>query len=47
LVPEGMRALKPRLLKLLQRGVRIVTYVFSIPDVAPKKVRSSSVFRNM
>ncbi len=35
LVPEGIAKLRPVLLAALQRGVRIVTYVFSISDLPP------------
>ncbi|CAM9170245.1 unnamed protein product [Chrysoparadoxa australica] len=38
LVPEGMRALKDKLIAMLQNGTRIVTYVFTIPDLEPMKV---------
>lgn len=39
LVPAGMRALRERLIEALRRGVRIVTYVFSIPDLTPIDVK--------
>eukprot|EP01032_Pedospumella_encystans_P015222 gene15222-17428_t len=39
LVPEGMKLLQPSLLEALRRGVRIVTYVFSIPELTPAEVR--------
>eukprot|EP01040_Poterioochromonas_malhamensis_P010710 gene10710-11668_t len=39
LVPEGIRKMKNTLLEALSRGVRIVTYVFSIPDITPKEVK--------
>ena len=35
LVPAGMKALAPRLTEFLRRGGRCVTYVFSIPGLAP------------
>eukprot|EP00428_Durinskia_dybowskii_P070279 CAMPEP_0170412514 /NCGR_PEP_ID=MMETSP0117_2-20130122/31015_1 /TAXON_ID=400756 /ORGANISM="Durinskia baltica, Strain CSIRO CS-38" /LENGTH=146 /DNA_ID=CAMNT_0010670221 /DNA_START=122 /DNA_END=558 /DNA_ORIENTATION=+ len=35
LVPEGMAMLKESFLQALARGVRIVSYVFSIPDLTP------------
>ena len=35
LVPEGIAKLRPVLLKAMQRGARVVTYVFSIPDLLP------------
>lgn len=35
LVPEGILKLKDVLLCALERGVRIVTYVFSIPGITP------------
>jgi hypothetical protein len=35
LVPEGILKLKDMLLQALDRGVRIVTYVFSIPGLTP------------
>jgi len=35
LVPEGILLLKEKLLLALERGTRIVTYVFSIPGVVP------------
>ena len=38
LVPEGIRAIKEMLLSALDRNVRIVTYVFSIPDLIPTRV---------
>jgi SAM-dependent methyltransferase len=40
LVPEGMRALASTLIDLLlsKEGIRIVTYVFSIPGLIPQKV---------
>jgi cyclopropane fatty-acyl-phospholipid synthase-like methyltransferase len=38
LVPAGMQLLKERLLRVIARGGRIVTYVFSIPDVKPREV---------
>mmetsp|Transcript_14169 Transcript_14169/g.23578 ORF Transcript_14169/g.23578 Transcript_14169/m.23578 type:complete len:202 (+) Transcript_14169:1-606(+) len=39
LVPQGMKLLRDRLLIALARGARIVTYVFSIPDLEPTEVR--------
>ncbi|KAJ1443331.1 hypothetical protein B484DRAFT_441709 [Ochromonadaceae sp. CCMP2298] len=39
LVPEGIKMLRGALLEALERGVRIVTYVFSIPGVEPREVR--------
>eukprot|EP01041_Mallomonas_annulata_P004091 gene4091-8133_t len=39
LVPEGIIAIKEKLLSLIGRGTRVVTYVFSIPDLEPKKMR--------
>ena len=38
LVPEGMNKLRENLIKALDKGVRIVTYVFSIPDLSPSQV---------
>eukprot|EP01031_Cornospumella_fuschlensis_P029598 gene29598-35731_t len=38
LLPEGMKQLKDKFVSLLDRGVRIVSYVFSIPDIAPAKI---------
>ncbi|CAN0254504.1 unnamed protein product [Scytosiphon promiscuus] len=38
LVPAGMVALKDGLVSLLRAGARIVTYVFSIPDLHPVRV---------
>jgi precorrin-6B methylase 2 len=38
LVPEGMRSIQSKLLEMLRKGCRIVTYVFSIPDIAPRRV---------
>lgn len=38
LVPEGMRSIKSKLLKMLTKGCRIVTYIFSIPGVSPRRV---------
>lgn len=38
LVPEGLKALKNDLLAALERNVRIVTYVFSIPGLKPARV---------
>jgi len=38
LVPEGILLLKEKLLASLEKGARIVTYVFSIPDVVPTKI---------
>jgi precorrin-6B methylase 2 len=35
LVPEGMRALKGKLIQQLEKGARVVTYVFSIPELTP------------
>ena len=41
LVPEGMRALQERLLVAIrERGVRVVTYVFSLPGVTPAAVEN-------
>ena len=41
LVPEGMKALRETLIQLLinEKGVRIVTYVFSIPGLVPKEIQ--------
>lgn len=39
LVPDGMRALRQQLIMALERDVRIVTYVFSIPDLTPTDVK--------
>ena len=39
LVPEGMKALKDVLVRSLERGARIVTYVFSIPGLIPCEVQ--------
>lgn len=39
LVPEGMRQLKHLLVDALDRGVRIVTYVFAIPDLQPTDIK--------
>lgn len=33
LVPQGMRAMAPRLLDLLARGGRVVAYMFSLPGI--------------
>lgn len=38
LVPEGLRAIKEMLLSALDRNVKIVTYVFSIPGITPTRV---------
>lgn len=35
LVPEGIRAIREKLLAALTQDVKIVTYVFSIPDLQP------------
>lgn len=35
LVPTGIRKVKEKLISLLESGVRIVTYVFSIPGIRP------------
>jgi hypothetical protein len=35
LVPEGIAKLRPALLQAMQRGARVVTYVFSVPDLPP------------
>jgi len=40
LVPEGIRERRPRLLEMLLRGCRIVTYIFSIPDLVPSRVET-------
>lgn len=37
LVPEGIKAILEVLLDALGRGVRIVTYVFAIPNIKPTK----------
>lgn len=39
LVPEGLSALKDALIRSLERGTRIVTYVFSIPGLIPHEVQ--------
>ena len=41
LVPEGMKALRETLIELLkkEKGVRIVTYVFSIPGLVPQETQ--------
>ena len=38
LVPEGIRAIEEILLSALDRNVKIVTYVFSIPNITPTRV---------
>jgi len=38
LVPEGMKALREVFVALLERGVRVVTYVFSVPGLTPQNV---------
>lgn len=38
LVPAGMKALRESLVAAIDRGVRVVTYIFSLPDVAPTQV---------
>jgi precorrin-6B methylase 2 len=38
LVPDGIKALKDVLLSALERGVRVVTYVFSIQGLKPARV---------
>ena len=38
LVPEGMLRLKESLIISLNKGARILTYVFSIPGLTPKEV---------
>jgi precorrin-6B methylase 2 len=38
LVPEGIRAIEEKLLAALARDVKIVTYVFSIPDLQPTRI---------
>ena len=38
LVPEGMRALRNQLREMLLKGTRIVSYVFSIPDLSPIRI---------
>lgn len=40
LVPEGMKRLKDKLYNAIEKGVRIVTYVFSIPGLDPVKVET-------
>mmetsp|Transcript_20649 Transcript_20649/g.29878 ORF Transcript_20649/g.29878 Transcript_20649/m.29878 type:complete len:185 (-) Transcript_20649:255-809(-) len=35
LVPDGIRKIRDRLIQKLQSGARIVTYMFSIPDINP------------
>lgn len=47
LVPEGIKAMLPKLLEALANGTRIVSYVFSLPNVTPKDVvifKSSTKF---
>ena len=44
LVPEGIKAIRDKLIAALNRGVRIVTYVFSIPGVTPKEVSVCIVY---
>ena len=41
LVPEGMKALRETLIQVLSKenGVRIVTYVFSIPGLVPQETK--------
>lgn len=38
LVPEGIRAIREILLAALARDAKIVTYVFSIPDLRPTRI---------
>ena len=38
LVPEGMKAVKPKLLEAMARGARVVTYIFSLPGLVPDTV---------
>ena len=38
LVPEGIKALRTELISALEKNVRIVTYVFSIPGIEPSRV---------
>ena len=38
LVPAGIAAIRPALEAALERGARIVTYVFSIPGIVPQRV---------
>lgn len=38
LVPKGMVLVAPALQKLIARGGRVVTYVFSMPDATPTQV---------
>lgn len=41
LLPQGLRAIQPKLCEALARGARIVSYVFAIPDLVACEVRPS------
>lgn len=38
LVPEGIRAIREKLLAALARDAKVVTYIFSIPDLQPTRI---------
>ena len=38
LVPEGMKAIKPKLQAAMAHGARVVTYIFSLPGLTPAAV---------
>lgn len=38
LVPDGMKKMREALINAIERGARVVTYVFSIPNLTPTKV---------
>jgi hypothetical protein len=38
LVPTGIALIRAALEEAIERGVRVVTYVFSIPGLEPKRV---------
>eukprot|EP00953_Heterococcus_sp_UTEX-ZZ885_P005768 3574-Heterococcus_DN1.PRE.1 len=40
LVPKGMAQLRPKLEALLLRGCRVVTYMFSMPDMKPVQIET-------
>lgn len=49
LVPEGMKLLAPTLINLINsgRGIRIVSYVFSIPGLTPKQTMTYKKSTNL
>ena len=45
LVPEGMKAIQEKLVEAVnERGVRVVTYVFSVPGLVPVEVSYQLIY---